>query len=237
MRWSSVVRQCKLDCVRVDLFGLSNVLFMLLFPVLSCVAALVLTVTGAPGQVAVSVSGGVSGMAAVMSWMSALSVNVAEESGGHRAMNGMIPIARTSQVAGRFLFLLVTCAMWAVDVMACSAVFLAFGDMMDSGWAGAMILSAVIFASSLIVGSILMAFSYRFTFRAMMRIFVVVMVGLYALVALLSRLPFDWQSLLQGVVDFMSVWWRAALIAVVLCVGVYCISAALAIRFYRAKEL
>ena len=232
MRWSSVVRQCRLDCVRVDLFGLSNVLFMLLFPVLSCVAALVLTVTGAPGQVAVSVSGGVSGMAAVMSWMSALRVNVAEESSGHRAMNGMIPIARTSQVAGRFLFLLVTCAMWAVDVMACS-VFLAF----DSGWAGAMILSAVIFAFSLIVGSILMAFSYRFTFRAMMRIFVVVMVGLYALVALLSRLPFDWQSLLQGVVDFMSVWWRAALIAVVLCVGVYCISAALAIRFYRAKEL
>lgn len=232
MRWSSVVRQCRLDCVRVDLFGLSNVLFMLLVPVLSCVAALVLTVTGAPGQVAVSVSGGVSGMAAVMSWMSALRVNVAEESGGHRAMNGMIPIARTSQVAGRFLFLLVTCAMWTVDVMACS-VFLAF----DSGWAGAMILSAVIFAFSLIVGSILMAFSYRFTFRAIMRIFVVVMVGLYALVALLSRLPFDWQSLLQGVVDFMSVWWRAALIAVVLCVGVYCISAALAIRFYRAKEL
>ena len=35
----------------------------------------------------------------------------------------------------------------------------------------------------------------------------------------------------------MSVWWRAALIAVVLCVGVYCISATLAIRFYRAKEL
>lgn len=232
MRWSSVVRQCRLDCVRVDLFGLSNMLFMLLVPVLSCVAALVLTVTGAPGQVAVSVSGGVSGMAAVMSWMSALRVNVAEESSGHRAMNGMIPIARTSQVAGRFLFLLVTCAMWTVDVMACS-VFLAF----DSGWAGAMILSAVIFAFSLIVGSILMAFSYRFTFRAMMRIFVVVMVGLYALVALLSRLPFDWQSLLQGVVDFMSVWWRAALIAVVLCVGVYCISAALAIRFYRAKEL
>lgn len=232
MRWSSVVRQCRLDCVRVDLFGLSNVLFMLLFPVLSCVAALVLTVTGAPGQVAVSVAGGVSGIASVMSWMSALRVNVAEESGGHRAMNGMIPIARTSQVAGRFLFLLVTCAMWTVDVMACS-VFLAF----DSGWAGAMILSAVIFAFSLIVGSILMAFSCRFTFRAMMRIFVVVMVGLYALVALLSRLPFDWQSLLQGVADFMSVWWRAALIAVVLCVGVYCISAALAIRFYRAKEL
>lgn len=232
MRWSSVVRQCRLDCVRVDLFGLSNVLFMLLLPVLSCVAALVLTVTGAPGQVAVSVSGGVSGMAAVMSWMSALRVNVAEESSGHRAMNGMIPIARTSQVAGRFLFLLVTCVMWTVDVMACS-VFLAF----DSGWAGAMILSAVIFAFSLIVGSILMAFSYRFTFRAMMRIFVVVMVGLYALVALLSRLPFDWQGLLQGVADFMSVWWRAALIAVVLCVGVYCISAALAIRFYRAKEL
>lgn len=136
MRWSSVVRQCRFDCVRVDLFGLSNMLFMLLFPVLSCVAALVLTVTGAPGQVAVSVSGGVSGMAAVMSWMSALRVNVAEESGGHRAMNGMIPIARTSQVAGRFLFLLVTCAMWTVDVMACS-VFFAFGDMMDSGWAGA----------------------------------------------------------------------------------------------------
>lgn len=234
MRWSSVVRQCRLDCVRVDLFGLSNVLFMLLLPVLSCVAALVLTVTGAPGQVAVSVSSGVSGMAAVMSWMSALRVNVVEESSGHRAMNGMIPIARTSQVAGRFLFLLVTCAMWTVDVM---AVFLAFGDMMDSGWAGAMIPSAVIFAFSLIVGSILMAFSYRFTFRAMMRIFVVVIVGLYALVALLSRLPFDWQGLLQGVADFMSVWWRAALIAVVLCVGVYCISAALAIRFYRAKEL
>ena len=136
----------------------------------------------------------------------------------------------------RFLFLLVTCAMWTVDVMACS-VFLAFGDMMDSGWAGAMIPSAVIFAFSLIVGSILMAFSYRFTFRAMMRIFVVVIVGLYASVALLSRLPFDWQGLLQGVADFMSVWWRAALIAVVLCVGVYCISAALAIRFYRAKEL
>ena len=55
MRWSSVVRQCRFDCVRVDLFGLSNMLFMLLFPVLSCVAALVLTVTGAPGQVAVSV--------------------------------------------------------------------------------------------------------------------------------------------------------------------------------------
>lgn len=127
MRWSSVVRQCRFDCVRVDLFGLSNMLFMLLFPVLSCVAALVLTVTGAPGQVAVSVYGGVCGMAAVMSWMSALSVNVAEESGGHRAMNGMIPIARTSQVAGRFLFLLVTCAMWTVDVMACS-VFFAFGD-------------------------------------------------------------------------------------------------------------
>ena len=72
-------------------------------------------------------------------------------------MNGMIPIARTSQVAGRFLFLLVTCVMWTVDVMACS-VFLAFGDMMDSGWAGAMIPSAVIFAFSLIVGSILMAF-------------------------------------------------------------------------------
>ena len=73
MRWSSVVRQCRFDCVRVDLFGLSNVLFMLQLPVLSCVAALVLTVTGAPGQVAVSVYGGVSGMAAVMSWMSALS--------------------------------------------------------------------------------------------------------------------------------------------------------------------
>lgn len=50
MRWSSVVRQCRFDCVRVDLFGLSNMLFMLLFPVLSCVAALVLTVTGAATQ-------------------------------------------------------------------------------------------------------------------------------------------------------------------------------------------
>lgn len=50
MRWSSVVRQCRFDCVRVDLFGLSNMLFMLLFPVLSCVAALVLTVTGHPDR-------------------------------------------------------------------------------------------------------------------------------------------------------------------------------------------
>lgn len=41
MSWKSVVKQCRFDCVGTGLFSVANMVFLLVFPVLSIVVSLV----------------------------------------------------------------------------------------------------------------------------------------------------------------------------------------------------
>ena len=116
MNWKSVVKQCRFDCVGTGLFSLSNMVFLLVFPVLSIVVSLVMISTHADEHVASGLMGGLGGLASVMAYMSALGPAASEESAGHSAMRGLIPVSRTAQVVGRYLFLLVVGLLWALDV-------------------------------------------------------------------------------------------------------------------------
>lgn len=152
-------------------------------------------------------------------------------------MRGLIPVSRTAQVVGRYLFLLVVGLLWALDVVICGGVFIVFGDIADMGWIGTLAAGAFIFALAIILGSVLLACAYRFTFRKMMVASGAVMVGLYAVIALLARLPVDWQWLLLNITDFLTIWWHTAPVLAVLCLLAYFGSMLIAIRIYRAKEL
>ena len=123
-------------------------------------------------------------------------------------MRGLIPVSRTAQVVGRYLFLLVAGLLWALDVVICGGVFIVFGDIADMGWIGTWAAGAFIFALAIILGSVLLA-----------------------------RLPVDWQWLLLNITDFLTIWWHTALVLAVLCLLAYFGSMLIAIRIYRAKEL
>ena len=45
MSWKSVVKQCRFDCVGTGLFSVANMVFLLVFPVLSIVVSLVMIST------------------------------------------------------------------------------------------------------------------------------------------------------------------------------------------------
>lgn len=45
MSWKSVVKQCRFDCVGTGLFSVANMVFLLVFPVLSIVVSLVMIPT------------------------------------------------------------------------------------------------------------------------------------------------------------------------------------------------
>lgn len=237
MSWKSVVKQCRFDCVGTGLFSVANMVFLLVFPVLSIVVSLVMISTHVDEHVASGLMGGLGGLASAMACMSALGPASSEESAGHSAMRGLIPVSRTAQVVGRYLFLLVVGLLWALDVVICGGVFIVFGDIADMGWTGTLAAGAFIFALAIILGSVLLACAYRFTFRKMMVASGVVLVGLYAVIALLARLPVDWQWLLLNITDFLTIWWHTALVLAVLCLLAYFGSMLIAIRIYRAKEL
>lgn len=237
MSWKSVVKQCRFDCVGTGLFSVANMVFLLVFPVLSIVVSLVMISTHVDEHVASGLMGGLGGLASVMAYMSALGPAASEESAGHSAMRGLIPVSRTAQVVGRYLFPLVVGLLWALDVVICGGIFIIFGDIADMGWIGALASGASIFALAIILGSVLLACACRFTFRKMMMAFGAVMVGLYAVIALLARLPVDWQWLLLNIADFLTIWWHTALVLAVLCLLAFFGSMLIAIRIYRAKEL
>lgn len=237
MSWKSVVKQCRFDCVGTGLFSVANMVFLLVCPVLSIVVSLVMISTHVDEHVAGGLMGGLGGLASAMACMSALGPASSEESTGHSAMRGLIPISRTAQVVGRYLFLLVVGLLWALDVVICGGVFIVFGDIADMGWIGTLAAGAFIFALAIILGSVLLACAYRFTFRKMMVASGAVLVGLYAVIALLARLPVDWQWLLLNITDFLTIWWHTALVLAVLCLLAYFGSMLIAIRIYRAKEL
>ena len=114
MSWKSVVKQCRFDCVGSGLFSVANMVFLLVFPVLSIVVSLVMISTHVDEHVASGLMGGLGGLASVMAYMSALGPASSEESAGHSAMRGLIPVSRTAQVVGRYLFLLVVGLLWAL---------------------------------------------------------------------------------------------------------------------------
>lgn len=237
MSWKSVVKQCRFDCAGMGLFSVANMVFLLALPMLSIVVSLVMISTHVDEHVASGLMGGLGGLASAMACMSALGPASSEESAGHSAMRGLIPVSRTAQVVGRYLFLLVVGLLWALDVVICGGVFIVFGDIADMGWIGTLAAGAFIFALAIILGSVLLACAYRFTFRKMMVASGVVLVGLYAVIALLARLPVDWQWLLLNITDFLAIWWHTALVLAVLCLLAYFGSMLIAIRIYRAKEL
>ena len=128
MSWKSVVKQCRFDCVGTGLFSVANMVFLLVFPVLSIVVSLVTIPTHVDEHVASGLMGGLGGLASAMACMSALGPASSEESAGHSAMRGLIPVSRTAQVVGRYLFLLVVGLLWALDVVICGGVFIVFGS-------------------------------------------------------------------------------------------------------------
>ena len=150
MNWKSVVKQCRFDCVGTGLFSVANMVFLLVFPVLSIVVSLVMISTHVDEHVASGLMGGLGGLASVMAYMSALGPAASEESAGHSAMRGLIPVSRTAQVVGRYLFLLVVGLLWALDVVICGGIFIIFGDIADMGWIGALASGASIFALAII---------------------------------------------------------------------------------------
>ena len=131
MSWKSVVKQCRFDCVGTGLFSVANMVFLLVFPVLSIVVSLVMISTHVDEHVASGLMGGCGGLASAMACMSALGPASSEESAGPSAMRGLIPVSRTAQVVGRYLFLLVVGLLWALDVVICGGVFIVFGDIAD----------------------------------------------------------------------------------------------------------
>ena len=122
--------------------------------------------------------GGLGGLASVMAYMSALGPAASEESAGHSAMRGLIPVSRTAQVVVGTSFCWVVGLLWALDVVICGGIFICLWRYTaDMGWIGALASGASIFALAIILGSVLLACAYRFTFRKMMMAFGAVMVG------------------------------------------------------------
>lgn len=155
MSWKSVVKQCRFDCVGTGLFSVANMVFLLVFPVLSIVVSLVMIPTHVDEHVASGLMGGCGGLASAMACMSALGPASSEESAGPSAMRGLIPVSRTAQVVGRYLFLLVVGLLWALDVVICGGVFIVFGDIADMGWIGTLAAGAFIFALAIILLSLI----------------------------------------------------------------------------------
>ena len=58
MSWKSVVKQCRFDCVGTGLFSVANMVFLLVFPVLSIVVSLVMIPTHVDEHVASGLMGG-----------------------------------------------------------------------------------------------------------------------------------------------------------------------------------
>ena len=82
MSWKSVVKQCRFDCVGTGLFSVANMVFLLVFPVLSIVVSLVMIPTHVDEHVASGLMGGCGGLASAMACMSALGPASSEESAG-----------------------------------------------------------------------------------------------------------------------------------------------------------
>jgi len=68
------------------------------------VVSLVTIPTHVDEHVASGLMGGLGGLASTMACMSALGPASSEESAGHSAMRGLIPVSRTAQVVGRYRF-------------------------------------------------------------------------------------------------------------------------------------
>ena len=88
-------------------------------------------------------------------------------------------------------------------------------------WIGTWAAGSYNSAVGIMLGSDLLAYTCRYTFRKMMVASGAVQVGLYAVIALLARLPVDWQWLLLNITDFLTIWWHTALVLAVLCLLAY----------------
>ncbi|TPF94411.1 hypothetical protein BG22_04990 [Bifidobacterium sp. UTBIF-78] len=234
--WQSALAQLRLDATRVGSFGPGDVLLLLGVVAISLLLAVLTKFAGMDVRVASGLIGGITGLSAVAGWSMALGPSVMEDQNGHRAMAGLVPIARTPQVIGRFFYLLYAAALWSVTIGVCNLVFDAllkggadFSDFFAP--------CATVFAAVVVFGSIMLACTYRFGVRQLMIVAAVIMGSLYLLMALLSFLPVAWQSVILTVFEFLSVPWHAVLVGVVLCVVAYGASLFVAIRIFNAKDL
>lgn len=233
--WRSALAQMRFDAARGS-SDLSYAMFMGAVLLFAVVVGVLVRFVGMDDRMAGGLMGGITGLAVVAGWMMALVPSMMEDQGGHRAMSGLVPIARTPQVIGRFLYLLASAVAWSMGVGVCRLVFdvLANGSVDGVGVSASV---ATVFAMSMIVGSIMLACTYRFGIRQLMIVFVVMMGALYLLAALVTFLPIPWQPIILTVFEFLSVPWRGVLVGAVFCFAVYGVSMGIAIRFFNAKEL
>ncbi|TPF93294.1 hypothetical protein BW14_05635 [Bifidobacterium sp. UTBIF-68] len=233
--WRSALAQLRFDVARGS-SDLGYELVMGAVLLFAVVVGVLVRFVGMDARVAGGLMGGITGLAVVAGWMMALVPSMMEDQDGHRAMAGLVPIARTPQVIGRFLYLLASAVAWSVEVGVCRLVFDVLADGAVDG-VGVSASVATVFAMSMIVGSIMLACTYRFGIRQLMIVFAAMMGALYLLAALVSFLPIPWEPIILTVFEFLSVPWRSVLVGAVFCFAVYGVSMGIAIRLFNAKEL
>lgn len=233
--WRSALAQLRFDVARGS-SDLGYELVMGAVLLFAVVVGVLVRFVGLDARVAGGLMGGITGLAVVAGWMMALVPSMMEDQDGHRAMAGLVPIARTPQVIGRFLYLLASAVAWSVEVGVCRIVFNVLADGVVDG-IGVAAVAATVFAMSMIVGSVMLACTYRFGIRQLMIVFAVMMGALYLLAALVSFLPIPWEPIILTVFEFLSAPWRGVLVGAVFCFAVYGVSMGIAVRIFNAKEL
>ena len=233
--WRSALAQLRFDVARGS-SDLGYELVMGAVLLFAVVVGVLVRFVGLDARVAGGLMGGITGLAVVAGWMMTLVPSMMEDQDGHRAMAGLVPIARTPQVIGRFLYLLASAVAWSVNVGVCRIVFNMLADGVVDG-IGVAVVAATVFAMSMIVGSIMLACTYRFGIRQLMIVLAAMVAGVYLLAALVSFLPISWEPIILTVFEFLSVPWRGVLVGAVFCFAVYGVSMGIAIRIFNGKEL
>ena len=233
--WRSALAQLRFDVARGS-SDLGYELVMGAVLLFAVVVGVLVRFVGLDARVAGGLMGGITGLAVVAGWMMTLVPSMMEDQDGHRAMAGLVPIARTPQVIGRFLYLLASAVAWSVNVGVCRIVFNMLADGVVDG-IGVAVVAATVFAMSMIVGSIMLACTYRFGIRQLMIVLAAMVAVVYLLAALVSFLPISWEPIILTVFEFLSVPWRGVLVGAVFCFAVYGVSMGIAIRIFNGKEL
>ena len=238
--------QMRLDAMRVFSQGaFITCFFLLITPVLAFVIPLV------TGDISAAAGGALSGMIGGVGFMITLYPFLFEEQGEHRRVNGLIPISRTHQVAGRYLFVLMWLLVLLLDftvlrVLTWCGMALSVG--VDAAGDLGVLLSAV--ASTLVImllDALIMPLLYRYALTKVTQIIGVVIGCCIVFGALLAwglpkLLP---ESAMDALGAAMTALAGAAdssplgtmLVCTLAAAAAYMLSFLLSCRFHLAKEL
>ena len=240
--WASACRALRYDCTRIELLSWQTALLLLAGPAVSAVMSLMMLWVGADGGAWSGLMGGVIGLMIMLFAFMATSVAMIEETGDHRLMAGLVPMRRDAQVVGRFLFLLPGVVVMAVDMQVCVGMFALFAgvggaDRFTVTWTDVAWEAFAVVVIMVVLGSVILALAFRFTYQRMMWVFFMMLAVLYAAGMLLMMFVDDLGPMVRAVGTFLAVPWHAVAVFGALAVAVWAGCLALSLRFWRRREL